>query len=241
METSEVEKLTVKELVELCKSYSIKGYTNRTKQEMIRMITDHFSPPLPPQPKKRRANSLDMWVDDKVQPSTADTYWIPHGKMGDAHGKWMIFIDRANIDQEWKKFKQLYNEAKLGPIVSMKVSGAKPNPRASSTSHVIIFYCPDDQEAIMDIGRHIVSNLVRYSNPYIYYKSNEQTRQGTVATGSTVNHLYKLSTRPVEATTKTRQVIRIGYDPSLCGCGRRNEEGSTGCTRFPGCLDSTWY
>jgi hypothetical protein len=98
----------------------------------------------------------------------------------------------------------------------------------------------------MTIGNSIVANLVDYSNTYIYYKSNIQTEKGTRATGQNVNHLYKISTKP--------KTIHVGYYPTrreremmeaasakegYCKCGRKDEEGSYGCTRYPSCINDS--
>ena len=198
---------------------------------------------------KRRSNSIDFYTDNSILPSSADTYWLSHGKFGDIHGKWMLFYDRLHIDKEWAKMKHLYNESKLGNVISMKCSGAKENPRASDkNSHVIIIYCPDHENDIMSIGNSIVANLVDYSNTYIYYKSNIQTKEGTRATGQNVNHLYKIPTKPMCDTSCNNG----GYYPSrrerekmdaastkkgYCKCGRKDEEGSYGCTRYPSCIN----
>lgn len=194
----------------------------------------------------------------ECKPSTTDVYWIEHGNLASNHGKWMLFYDRSRIDAEWSKMKKLYDESKLGKVVCMKVSGSKENPRASSKNeHVIILYCPECREGedtIMDIGKRIVENLSSYTNEYIYYKSNVQTVEGTRATGNQTNHQYKLSTRrppPVEDNPivrlpelpeSTRTVKRSPY----CSCGRKNEEDSFGCSRYPGCVnhsdeEDSWY
>jgi len=195
-------------------------------------------------PTKKRSCSVDFYTDNSLLPSSADMYWLLYGKHGDIHGKWMLFYDKARIDKEWAKMKQLYDESKLGNVISMKCSGAKPNPRASdNNNHVIIVYCPEPD--IMSIGNIIVENLVDYSSPYIYYKSDTQTRAGTTATGQTVNHLCKLPTKKVEVPTTsvtTRELNNIVTKEGYCSCGRKDEEGSFGCTRYPSCVnDEGWY
>ena len=62
---------------------------------------------------------------------------------------------------------------------------------------MIIFYCgpPDDQVNVVRYGENLVA-VMNYrslnSNPYVYYKSDEQTMAGTRATGQGKNHLYKV-------------------------------------------------
>ena len=44
----------------------------------------------------------------------------------------------------------------------------------------------------MNIGRKILEGLNYTEQKIIYYKTDTQTREGTVATGSKKNHTYKL-------------------------------------------------
>ena len=149
---------------------------------------------MPAVPEKRYPNTLDFWTDQNLLPSKTDKYWLIYGKWGNIHGKWMLFFDKSIIDTEWSRFKKLYNECKLGDVISMKVSGAKINPRASNKEEsVIIIYCPNNESKINEIGKIIISNLENYNKPFIYYKSDDQTALGTRATGSIHNHKYKLS------------------------------------------------
>ena len=81
----------------------------------------------------------------------------------------------------------------------MKVScGGRHNPRAQDNdSQVLIFYCgpPEDEANVLSYGENLLRRM-RYqpnsSNPYIFYKSDQQTFAGTKATGQKKNHLYKL-------------------------------------------------
>lgn len=206
----------------------------------------------PLEPVKRRSNSLDFYTDSSIAPSSADTYWLLYGKHGDIHGKWMLFYDKSRIDAEWKKIKQLYDESKLGNVISMKCSGAKENPRSSDkNTHVIIIYCADDNGEIMNTGRRIIENLVDYSNAYIYYKSNSQSKEGVAASGQPVNHLHRLPIKAPDTShywqggISKREMRNMGPKEGYCGCGRREEEGSYGCTRYPTCVnvsgEDTWY
>ena len=45
----------------------------------------------------------------------------------------------------------------------------------------------------MNIGNNIILYIQDYTNEYIYYKTDKQTANGTYATGSKVNYLYKLN------------------------------------------------
>lgn len=189
---------------------------------------------------------------ESLTPSSADMYWLLYGKCGDNHGKWMLFHNRSKIDEEWKKIKKLYDESKLGNVISIKCSGAKENSRASNKNeHVIIIYCPDSETDIIDIGNKIIENLVDYSNQFIYYKSNIQTREGTKATGQLVNHLYKLPVKKQDYSCNRvgglsrREMKNIVSKEGYCRCGRKDEEDRYGCSRYPSCIndleDNAWY
>jgi hypothetical protein len=226
-----------------CSICKLEGHNKRSCKETV-------SETIQDQPIiKRRANSIDFYTNASILPSTADTYWLIYGKCGDIHGKWMLFYDKTQIDKEWANMKKLYDECKLGDVISMKCSGAKENPRVSNKNqHVIIIYSAEND--IMSIGKSIIENIVDYSKPYIYYKTNIQTGDGTRATGQDVNHLYKLPIKGVD--TKDTSCYRVG-GPSrremknivskegYCRCGRKDEDGSYGCSSYPSCVDDAWY
>jgi len=132
--------------------------------------------------------SKDYWLYEKSNfPNTSP-----------ANGKWMLFYLNKDIDAAWIKAKTLMRKGALTGIPAMKVSTARENSRASdSNSQVIIFYCgpPDDEANVIRYGENLVA-VMNYrslnSNPYVFYKSDEQTMAGTRATGQGKNHLYKI-------------------------------------------------
>jgi hypothetical protein len=107
-------------------------------------------------------------------------------------GKWMLFYDRKYMDNKWLEINKLYRNKELDGVIKMKCSTFYDNPRASGKSGVIILYCnnSDNEYRIKDIGKNIMK-LLSY-NKTIYYKTDSQTRLGTIATGQTNNHLYKI-------------------------------------------------
>ena len=119
----------------------------------------------------------------------SEGYYIMHL----TDGKWMLFYDKKEIDEKWKQIKQLYRDGQLSGIVQMKCSTIYKNPRASGDKKTIILYCEPEQneEHIKNIGKNIL-NLMKYSDK-IYYKTNNQTKLGTRATGQTGNHKYSIS------------------------------------------------
>ena len=132
---------------------------------------------------------------------TLDAYWIYESNTKhnstDA-GKWMLFYPKDDINDKWDVAKQLYRDGVLLGVVSMKCSTARPNPRASNTiSGIIIFYSDDssNEELIMNIGRDICRSMQYSEQPFMYYKTDEQTSIGRRATGSRRNYKYRLQMR----------------------------------------------
>lgn len=141
--------------------------------------------------------------DAETKPSqVSSAYWLFESSSAPASsaggGKWMLFYLNKDIDAAWIKAKTLMRKGLLTGIPSMKVSTARENARASdSNSQVIIFYCgpPEDEAAVVRYGENLVK-VMNYrslnSNPFVYYKSDDQTMAGTRATGQGKNHLYKI-------------------------------------------------
>lgn len=111
-------------------------------------------------------------------------------------GKWMLFYYKQSMNEAWVLAKKLYRENKLDGVNSMKCSTAVENPtRASSLDlGIIILYCNNssNKETIMNIGQKIIKMFDYKEKQIIYYKTDLQTRKGTIATGSTKNYTYKL-------------------------------------------------
>jgi len=151
---------------------------------------------------QRTTSTIEAQEDDaeKKPSEEKDDFWIvehPREDNIDVGGKWMLFYLNSAIDSAWVRAKRLFREGSLTGISCMKVSTARGNPRATSSStKVIIFYCgpPHDEENVLKYGHNLVDMMeYRSSNPYIYYKSDEQTLQGTRSTGQTKNHLYRIT------------------------------------------------
>jgi len=135
----------------------------------------------------------------ETQPSKVNSLpWVYFGKKPSETndvGKWMLFYPVEKIDIKWKQFCELYSTEKLPGILSMKCSTAYKNPRSSNhNDSVIILYCNNshDEEDIINIGKCILPYIHDYPSKAIYYKTDTQTREGTRATGKTVNSTYKL-------------------------------------------------
>ena len=99
------------------------------------------------------------------------------------------------MNEAWVLAKKLYRENKLDGVKSMKCSTAYENPRASQLDEgIIILYCSNssNEETIMNIGKKILEMFDYKEKQIVYYKTDLQTREGTIATGSKKNHTYKL-------------------------------------------------
>lgn len=110
-------------------------------------------------------------------------------------GKWMLFYDKSLMNEAWVLAKKLYRENKLDGVKSMKCSTAYENQRAATLDEgIIILYCNNssNEETIMNIGKKIIEMFDYKEKQIIYYKTDLQTREGTIATGSKKNHTYKL-------------------------------------------------
>ncbi len=252
--TLDLQNKTNKELKEFCKQNNIKGITGKNKDGLLSLIREAFE-----EKQKQLLEKEKFWKNSENPSQVSDVYWLfwrdinKHYNSGD--GKWMLFFHRNQIDSEWKKYTKLWEESKLPGVLSMKVSTALDNPRASNKEdHVLILYCAGDENNIMTTGQNIVSHLENYKTPYIYYKSNIQTHEGTRATGQTKNYTFRISTKTdksIQDSTyrigglsrrEQKNSIKEGY----CGCGRKEVEGETGCSRWPSCVngssdEESWY
>jgi hypothetical protein len=110
-------------------------------------------------------------------------------------GKWMLFYPKIELDSKWKELCILFNENKLYGILSMKCSTGLKSERSNSDDGVIILYCnnSDNKDEIMNIGKSIIPYIQDYSYKTIYYKTDVQTRSGTVSLGISNNHTYTLN------------------------------------------------
>jgi len=87
-----------------------------------------------------------------VPTRTTQTYWIVldalHGRPDavddELAGKWLIFLEKDQVDRAWQCVRDLTAEGTLG--ISAKVSTAKPNPDARDNRFVIYVYTPDWQD-----------------------------------------------------------------------------------------------
>ena len=91
-------------------------------------------------------------------------------------GKWLLFVDRINIDEVWAKIVPAVKQGRLGHRA--KVATARPNPNARrANTHVICIYT-DDAEDRADVLR-VREELRRlgFATP-ISYKPDAMTLEG---------------------------------------------------------------
>lgn len=131
-----------------------------------------------------------------------EDYWVYHGKLSlllselKEIGKWMLFYPDSKLDSKWAEICGLYDENKLPGILSMKCSTSLKSSRANNHNEgVIILYCNNssNKTEILNIGKRLVPYIEDYQNKTIYYKTDIQTRVGTVATGAITNHTYSIT------------------------------------------------
>eukprot|EP00057_Strongylocentrotus_purpuratus_P017440 XP_011671914.1 PREDICTED: uncharacterized protein LOC105441947 [Strongylocentrotus purpuratus] len=122
-------------------------------------------------------------------------------------GKWMLFYPVSEIDEKWEMAKILFNTGELRGVRGMKVSTVMYNPRTTYNDDamaVLIMYCGPwtDEPLMREIGRNLALKT-KYENKRgsMLYKSDDQTRGGTRATGQAVNHVYQMQVpRPIDGT-----------------------------------------
>lgn len=147
-------------------------------------------------------------MDENIQPTEISDYPFLYHKNTNIlksftylpsklYGKWMMFFDHADdFDKKWKDSCKLYDEGKLCGIRSMKCSTKYINPRASDhTTGVILFYCGPmtDESKMLEYGKNLLDHIPYYTKyGFMFYKSDEQTYQGTRATGNRSNSLYRI-------------------------------------------------
>ena len=130
-----------------------------------------------------------IYEGEGIIPSkTTHMYWIvqdaPDFTMnpGDEEkgGKWLIFIEKENVDEIWEKIRDATVQNKLG--LSAKVSTAKKNPESRDERTVIYVNTRDweDKDDVMRI-REILKELGIEQR--IGYKRNIETYQGEYSEG----------------------------------------------------------
>jgi len=118
----------------------------------------------------------------KLPSEVTDSYWIttssnkPYSKSTIHVGKWLIFVDKKEIDEVWKKIRNATENGVLGS--DSKVSTMKPNPNSTNSSEgVICVYTYDgqDEDDVMRIREELRKLGITKKIPY---KSDIDTFSG---------------------------------------------------------------
>jgi len=129
------------------------------------------------------------WLYERKKGFNNDLYFLS------GRGKWLLFFEKQNMNQQWKQVKELFRNGRLDNVEYIKCSTNYVSEKTPSNNlGVISFYCvdSDDKNKILSIGNNIIQ-LLNYTNmEYIYYKTDDQTKFGCRTTGSSYNYLYKI-------------------------------------------------
>lgn len=112
-----------------------------------------------------------------------DTYWLYAVREPPAEvtpprnsGKWLVFVDRSQLDEVWETIAGATREGRLGD--SSKVSTAMPNPNALDPGKGVICVYTNDWEDVADV-RRVREELRRLGVVRkIPYKADEDTARG---------------------------------------------------------------
>lgn len=122
--------------------------------------------------------------DCQAPSKVTERYWLfamtkgDYPKRTNNSGKWLIFVDRKDVDDVWAKIKKATEEGKLGE--DSKVSTLKPKPSDigyEKGKHVICVYTYDwtDRKDVNRVREELRKLGITNKLPY---KSDEDTLQG---------------------------------------------------------------
>ena len=130
--------------------------------------------------KQREAYSP---YSDANPSEVTDVYWIyarrtkgGYPELTHRSGKWLVFVDKRDVDEVWAKIKKAVEEGKLGN--DAKVATAKPNRLATNPNKRVICVYTYDYTDEQDVRR--VREELRHLgiNSRIPYKTDEDTLSG---------------------------------------------------------------
>lgn len=125
---------------------------------------------------------------DEMPPSTVtEVYWLyAQNKIdnykkaiSDLSGKWLVFVNKDQVDQIWRSIKEATELGKLGD--SSKVATDRSNPNAKNTNQkVICVYTYDwtDEEDVKRIREELRNLGITLKIPY---KADKNTLEGKYA------------------------------------------------------------
>ena len=124
----------------------------------------------------RKQRDFWIWVRAWGPTFQLGKYRIPYPRHTERGGKWLLFVDREDVDEAWKSIARAVKAGILGS--SAKVSTARTNPHGDHPrQHVICVYTydSDDKEDVMRVRESL--RELGFTAP-IAYKTDEATRQG---------------------------------------------------------------
>ncbi len=125
----------------------------------------------------------DLQIDEAKPSEVTDRYWLlahcksaRYPKPTARSGKWLVFVDKKDVDEVWAKIKKAVEGGKLGS--EAKVATAKPNPNATNPNDKVICVYTYDYANEEDVKR-IREELRKVGiTNRIPYKSDEDTLSG---------------------------------------------------------------
>jgi hypothetical protein len=131
--------------------------------------------------------STEDYTDTRNLPSKSKNPWLyAKSKFGDYpeptenSGKWLIFVERKDIDKIWEKIRKWLIAGLLSKYAKVStVSKLKPS---NKTSHVICVFTYDwtDEKDVMDIRKKLRDIGFTQKIPY---KTDKDTRKGKYHSG----------------------------------------------------------
>ena len=129
---------------------------------------------------KARQRKISSPYSDAKPSEVTEVYWIyaimkkgEYFKPTVRSGKWLIFVDKKDVDEVWAKIKKATEAGKLGD--SSKVATAKPNPNATNPDTKVICVYTYDWNDEKD-ARRVREELKKLGiTNKIPYKADEDT------------------------------------------------------------------
>jgi len=132
---------------------------------------------------KKRQRRISLPYSNAKPSEVTEVYWIysirkkgEYPKPTVRSGKWLIFVDKKDVDEVWAKIKKATEEGKFGE--SSKVATTKPNPHATdSDKKVICVYTYDwtDEKDVKRVREELRRLGIANKIPY---KADEDTLAG---------------------------------------------------------------
>ena len=130
----------------------------------------------------------EQWKEIIYPSQITNDYWV-HAKRKRGKypkptkncGKWLVFLNIADLDEVWEKIALAVEKGRLGN--SAKAATAKPNPNAANPDTKVICVYTYDSEDKTDVARiaYRLYELDGVKMRSISYKKDTETREGKYA------------------------------------------------------------